>query len=136
MAQSFLKKQIMFQCPCSKFTNLIHHLFIVSEHVTKQAIDGSSSGRPKWTEGGSVLHIIINLYLHLCFIYGFLLKSSWKCEQNQGKPQVTKSLKWVVVRAPTTDPSISPPLHRTSQMRNVSVVHQLRLVSSVKWARQ
>lgn len=79
---------------------------------------------------------IVHLHLCLCFLYGFLHECSWKCEQNQRKPLITESLKWVVVRAPTTVPSISPPLHRTSQMRNVSVVHQSRLVSTVKWARQ
>lgn len=74
--------------------------------------------------------------VELVFYKWILTQSSWKCEQNQRKPQITESLKWVVVRAPTTDPSISPPLHRTSQMRNASVVHQSRLVSRVKWARQ
>lgn len=57
-------------------------------------------------------------------------------KKKQGKRQITNCLKWVVVMAPTTSPSISPPLHRTSQMRNVPVVHQSHLVSSVKWARQ
>lgn len=113
------------------------HLFIASRHVTKQAIDGSSissmnreqqRGRPKVTEGGPVY----------CAFALALVFAIWILTQmlNQRKPLITESLKWMVVRAPTTVASISPPLHRTSQMRNVSVVHQSRLVSTVKWARQ